>query len=127
MDRASQVLANELPPSVRNTYRSRAEHGEVPYTTLYYRALGRRLKEEKDQSQQYLTPCEENAVVRFLLQMSNLVQPVRIKYIPLLAFSIACQRSTTTDKLPQPLGKNWARAFAKRYLEVKARTSRALD
>jgi hypothetical protein len=51
MDRASQVLAQELPPGVRNTYRGRAEHGEVPYTTLYYRALGRRSKEEKDQSQ----------------------------------------------------------------------------
>jgi hypothetical protein len=46
MDRASQVLAKELSPDVRNTYCARAEHGEVPHTTLYYRALGRCSKEE---------------------------------------------------------------------------------
>ena len=48
MDWASQVLAQELPPGVRNTYRARAEHGEVPYTTLYYRALSQLSKEEKN-------------------------------------------------------------------------------
>jgi hypothetical protein len=58
--------------------------------------------------------------------MSDLAQPVRIKYIPSLAFSIASQRSTT-DKPPKPPGKNWTRAFAKRHPEVKARTSMALD
>lgn len=50
MDRASQVLAQELPPGVRNTYRARAEHGDVPHTTLYYRARGRCSKAVKNQS-----------------------------------------------------------------------------
>ena len=40
-DKASQILAQELPPGVRNTYRARAEKGNVSYTTLYYRAHGR--------------------------------------------------------------------------------------
>jgi hypothetical protein len=71
MDRASQVLAEGIPPGVRNTYRARAEHGKAARSTLNYRALGRRSKEEKDQSQQYLTPCEEKAVVNFLLQTAE--------------------------------------------------------
>ena len=44
---------------------------------------------EKAQGQQYLTPEEEKALISFLLLMSDLGQPVRIKYIPSLAFSLA--------------------------------------
>jgi hypothetical protein len=115
MDRASQVLAQGTPPGVRNTYRALAEHSGVARSTLYYRALGRRSKEQKAQSQQYLTPCEEKAVVNFLLQMAEFEQPVRIKHIPSLAFSVARQRST--NKPPKPPGRNWARAFEKRHPE----------
>jgi hypothetical protein len=82
MDRASQVLAEGIPPGVRNTYRARSEYGKVARSTLNSRALGRRSKEEKDQSQQYLTPCEEKAIVSFLLQMAEFGQPVRIKHLP---------------------------------------------
>ena len=72
---------------------------------LYYRAHGRPSIEEKAQRQQYLTPEEEKALDAFLLLMSNLGQPVRIKYIPSLAFSLAGRRSTT-DKPIKPPGKN---------------------
>ena len=67
MDRASQALALDLPPGVPDTYASRAEHGKVALSTFYYRVRGRRSKEEKAKSQQYPTPCEENAIVEFLL------------------------------------------------------------
>lgn len=125
MDRASQALAQSIPYGVRNTYRARAEHTGVARSTLNARALGRRSKEEKAQSQQYLTPCEEKAIVDFLLQMAELEQSVRIKYIPSLAFSVARQRST--NKSPKPPDKNWARAFEKRHPELKARRNRPLD
>ncbi|KAF1829971.1 hypothetical protein BDW02DRAFT_610026 [Decorospora gaudefroyi] len=75
MDRASQVLAQSLLNNVPRTYAARAEQGD-----------------EKAQSQQYLTPNEEKAVVRFLLLMSSLGKPVRIKFVPFLAFSVARQR-----------------------------------
>ena len=126
MDRASQVLAQGIPHGVRNTYRALAEHSDVARSTLHYRALGRRSKEQKAQNQQYLTPWEEKAVVKYLLHMSDLARPVRIKYIPSLAFSIARQRSMT-DKPPTPPGKNWARAFEKRHPELRARRNRALN
>lgn len=56
MDKASQVLVRGVPPGVRTSYPALADHDEVPHTTLHHRARGRRSMEEKDQSQQYLTP-----------------------------------------------------------------------
>jgi hypothetical protein len=129
MDRASQVLAQALPPDVPRTYASLAERGGVPLSTLH-RDKGRRSIEEKAESQQYLTPQEEKAIVKYLLLMSDLGQPVRIKWIPSLAFCVARNRSTNNPIKPLPIkppGKNWARAFEKRHPELKARTVRALD
>ena len=85
MDRVSQVLAQGVPPGVPKSYHALADHGGVPCTTVHHRA--RRLIEEKAQSQQYLTLSEDKAVFYFLLQMSNLSQPVRMKHIPSIAFS----------------------------------------
>jgi hypothetical protein len=74
-------------------YAALAEQGDIPLSTLHHRAHGRRSKEQKVRSQQHLTPSEEKALVKFLLQMSDLGSPVRIKFLPSLAFNIACHRS----------------------------------
>ena len=37
MDRASQVLAQGLPPDVPETWATLSERSDVPLTTLYYR------------------------------------------------------------------------------------------
>jgi hypothetical protein len=122
MDRASQVLAQGVPKS----YRALADHGDVPRSTLHHRARGRRSIEEKAQSQQYLTPWEEDVVVKFLLQMSDLGRPIRIKFIPSIAFSVTRQRPTTDRPLKSP-GKNWAKALENRHSILKARRVKALD
>jgi hypothetical protein len=82
--------------------------------------------EQKAESQQYLTPSEENAVVQFLLQMSDLGQPVRIKFIPQIAFSVTRHRPTT-DRPHKAPGKNWVKALENRHPELKARRVKALD
>jgi hypothetical protein len=51
MDKASQVLAQGVPPGIRASYRALADHGKVPPSTLHHRARGRRSMEEKAQSQ----------------------------------------------------------------------------
>jgi hypothetical protein len=66
MDRASQVLAQGVPPGVPRSYRAFADHGNVPHSTLHHRARGRRSMEEKAQSQQYLTPWEEDVLIKYL-------------------------------------------------------------
>ena len=68
-------------------------------------------------------PEEEKALVAYLLLMSNLGYPVRIKYITSLALTLVRQRSPTA----KPPGKNWPRAFKKRHPELKARTVKVID
>ncbi|GAB7336667.1 hypothetical protein MBLNU13_g10345t1 [Cladosporium sp. NU13] len=76
--------------------------------------------EAKAQSQQYLTPYEEKAMIDFILQMSALGTPVRIKYISSIAFTVASSRAEH-DRPQKPLGKNWAKALEKRHSELKAK------
>jgi len=101
------------------------DHG-VPMTTLWHRHHGRAARKDCAGKQQYLTPSEEKALSRFLLHMSNHGSPVRIKFLPSLAFTIARQRSTTN--IPKkPPGRNWAQAFNKRHPTLKSRRVRAMD
>jgi hypothetical protein len=105
MDKAAKVLAQGLPPAVPTSYRALTDHGEVPRSTLHARAQGRRSMKEKAQNQQCLGPWEEDALVKFLLQMSDLGQPVQIKFIPFLAFCVARQQSEQA-RLLKPSNKN---------------------
>ena len=91
------------------TYDAISKRSRVPSSTLYYRDHGRRSREEKAQGQQYLTPSEEKALEKYMKQMADLGTPVRIKYIPSLAFSIARRRSTTNKASKAP-HRNWAQA-----------------
>jgi hypothetical protein len=126
MDRASQVLAQGVPHGVPRSYRALADHGKVSRTTLHRRDHGGRSIEEKAESQQYLNPPEVKAVIEFLLHMSNLGQPVRMKYIPSIAF-LATRNRSMQDRPRKPPGKNWAKALEKRHPELKARRVKALD
>lgn len=64
MDKASKVLAQEVPPGVSKSFCALADYSDVPRTTLQHRARGRKSIEEKGQSQQYLYPWEEKALVK---------------------------------------------------------------
>ncbi|USP73004.1 uncharacterized protein yc1106_00278 [Curvularia clavata] len=126
MDKARQVLAQGVPPGVRRSYRTLADHGGVARSTLHHRAHGRPSMQDKAQSQQYLTPWEESALVKFILHMSDLGRPVRIKHIPSLAF-VATRGRPVRDRPSKPPGKNWAKAFERRHPEMTARRVTALD
>jgi hypothetical protein len=67
MDRASQVLAQGVPPGVPRSYRALVDHGNVPHSTLYYRTRGRPLMKDKARDQQYLKLYKEDVVVKYLL------------------------------------------------------------
>jgi hypothetical protein len=125
MDKASRVLAQDPPSGVPRSYRAIADHSGVPRSTLHHRAHGRRSIEEKAESQQYLTPFEEKAVVDFILQMAELGTPVRIKYIPSIAFSSTRHRPLP-DRPLKPPGKNWVKALEKRRPELVARRVKAM-
>jgi hypothetical protein len=58
--------------------------------------------------------------------MSNLGQPIRIKFIPPIAFSITRQRPVSERPLKPP-GRNWPKAFEKRHSELLARRDKGID
>ncbi len=125
-DRASKALAEVFLPEEPRTYDTISKRSKVPPSTLHHRAHGRRSKEQKAQSQQYLTPSEEKALEKVLKLISDLGNPVRIKFLHSLAFSIARQRFTT-GKAIKPPGKNWAQGFSKRHPVLKLKRVRAID
>jgi hypothetical protein len=116
-DRASKALADVRLSGDPQMYEAISKSSNVPLTILYYRARGRRSREVKVQSQQYLTPSEEKGLVRYIQLMADLGIYVRIKFLPSLVFNIARQRSTT-EKSIKPPGKNWPQGFQKRHPEL---------
>jgi hypothetical protein len=65
-------------------------------------------------------------MIDFILQISALGTPVRIKYISSIAFTVACGRPED-DRPQKPLGKNWAKVLEKRHPKLKAKRVKALD
>ncbi|KAH8586896.1 hypothetical protein B0O99DRAFT_665573 [Bisporella sp. PMI_857] len=109
MDRASQALAQGVPPGVPKSYRALVNHSS-----------------EKAQSQQYFTPWEEDVVVKFLLQMSGLGQLMRMKFVLSIAFSVTCQRPAADRPLKSP-SRNWAKALKNRHKVLTAKRVKASD
>jgi hypothetical protein len=125
MEPASQVLAQTDPVDVPADRASLVEtEEEIPYHTRYYRKRGRPSMKEKAQGQQYLTPPEEKALVAFILRMGAVGTPVRVKYIPALAFCIASRRATKRPS--EPPKKNWPQAFCRRHPQLKSRNNRPM-
>ena len=102
MDRASLALAQGLAAGVPRSLRAIAHDGDVPLSTLHARARGRRSIEAKAQSQQYLMPFEEKAVIEFILEMSDLGTPIRNKFIPSIALSVTRHRPEADRPVRQP-------------------------
>ena len=105
MDRASQALALSVPHGVPKSFRALADHHGVPRTTLQHRKRERQSIKEKAQSQQYLYPWEEKALVKFIARQDALSRPVQIKYIGSIAFNLARQREPA-NRPSKPPRKN---------------------
>jgi hypothetical protein len=126
MDRASKILVEGLPISQPCTYAALSAHGKVPRSTVWHRAHGRSLREDKAKSQQYLTPIDEKAPTQHLKRIADIGYPIPIKHLRSLAFIIARQRSAT-NLVVKPPGKNWPKAFKKRHLELTSRKLKPVD
>jgi hypothetical protein len=101
-------------------------------STLWRRARGKPSRIDKAAKQQYLTPAEENALLDYVLRMSERGYPLPVIFLRSLALVIARQRSSAfqtpaDDDNIRPPGKNWPQGFYKCHLELKARRVKALD
>jgi hypothetical protein len=66
MDSATVALLEGLDPTESGTYTTLSKSSKIPYTTLWHRAHGRPSIQDKAKSQQYLTPSEEEALVKYV-------------------------------------------------------------
>lgn len=115
-DRASKALAEACLPGDLRTYDAISKRNNVPLSTLHHRACGRPSKEDKARGQQYLNPSQEKGLARYAKLMSELGNPVRIKFLSSIAFSM--RKRSTSDETINPPGKNWAQGFQKRHPEI---------
>ena len=121
-DRASKALAEASLPGEPRTYDTTSKRSGVPLTTLYYHDHGRekrRLKANCISLHRRRKPSK--SIWKLMADLGN---PVRIKCLRSLAFSIARQRSM--NKATKPPGKNWPRGFQKRHPALKSRRVRAM-
>jgi hypothetical protein len=91
MDKASQVLTQNIPFGVRRLFHALANYSDIARIIFQHRAHGRRLIEEKAKSQHYFHPWEKKAFVKFLVQQDALESLVRIKYLGAIAFNLVCR------------------------------------
>jgi hypothetical protein len=89
MDSATLVLSEGLDPTEDRTYAALSRSHNIPYTTLWHRAHGRPLMQDKARGQQYLSESEEEVLVEYVLRMANNGFPVLVKYLRSLAHVIA--------------------------------------
>jgi hypothetical protein len=126
IDKASQALAESLPDSIPDTLTAQAAHSNVPLSTVTHRANGRPSLESKAVGQQYLYPYEEDAVANFVLQSSALSFPIRMKYLPAIAFS-ATRHQPKADRPLKPPHINWVKPFKRRRPEIVRKKNRPQD
>jgi hypothetical protein len=74
-------------------------------STLWRHARGRPTLKDKAIRQQYLTPCEEESLVRYVLEYTERGYPLPVKSLRSLALVIARRQGSDDPDLQLP-GKN---------------------
>ena len=101
-------------------------------STLWRHARSRPIRKDKADSQQYLTPREERALLEYVLCMDERENPLPVKFLGFIAHVIKRRRPfafqvPAADDGVRPPGKNWPQGFYKCHPELKARKVRPLD
>jgi hypothetical protein len=114
-DPATLALSRLAHSSHCTTWSAKSELTDVPASTLWYCANGRRSREEKAEKQPYLTGPEEKAIEDFVLHFAKNGFPLPLKFLRSLAYLIVEQRSSVplihhVAKLPSA---GWPRNFFK--------------
>jgi hypothetical protein len=123
----------DLPTTTRGNIaksktKIRTSPSDPSKSTLWRHARGKPSRRDKAANQQYLTPCEENVLLEYVLRMSECGYPLPVKFLRSLALVIARQRSPLSKSLPPPMvSDRQARTGYNRHAAFKARRVKALD
>jgi hypothetical protein len=101
--------------------RAAAKAYDVPYSTLSTRLHGIACRRDMTPNLQKLTLKEEEAIVRYILDLDSRGFPPRPQAVQEMADLLLAER----DALP--VGKNWTTNFIKRRTELKTKFNRKYD
>ena len=118
-----QMGIDLLERGIATTSKSAATIVDAAPSTLRHRRLGRRTREEADQSRQKLTPEEERFLVERCEHLGRCGFPVTVEDVRDHALHVYQQR------LPEGrLGKDWVKdSLYHRHPEVRSKFSKQLD
>ena len=118
-----QQAIRECESGAFSSIRAAARAYGVPVATLAHRMQGRRTRRESDADRQRLTPRQEEALVQWILEQSDLGSaPSFARVREMVTFYLAEVYADT-----QPLGKKWMQAFLRRNPAVKSAIGRRID
>jgi hypothetical protein len=115
---AIKALVSGTIPSQRKA----ATLFNIPRSTLQDRLRGIRPAKDFHESQQRLTPAEEDAIKRCLHTLTVWGWPATIRYLRSLAVGLLRAKGDH-----EPLGQNWYKNYLRRHPDLKAIWSRSLD
>ncbi len=81
-------------------------HTQLSKSTRWRHARGQPTLKDKAIRQQYLTPCEEETLVRYVLEYAESGYPLPVKSLRSLALVLARRRGSDHPNLQLP-GKIW--------------------
>lgn len=117
-----QRAITALQSGVETSVRKAATNFDVPRSTLRHRMAGMQPNKSSKIAMQRLTPEEEDAIKKTILQLFAWGWPMTIKAVEALASQLLVKRGDT-----QPLGKNWHYSFLARHPDLKTLWSRSMD
>jgi hypothetical protein len=114
---ALQALQNDKNLSVR----AAAKIYGVPRKTLGRRRAGKPARYDTTPKSRKLTPSEEDAIVQYIIELSERAFPPRLRGVEDMANQLLRVRDAA------PVGKLWAHNFVKRQPELRMRYARKYD
>ena len=115
------LAINAIKQGQFQSVRAAAASYDIPRTTLRDRIHGMASRRDSIPNLQKLTPYEESALVRYILNLDSRGFPPRPQGVQEMADLLLSERGESS------VGKNWTTNFIKRRTEIKAKFSRKYD
>jgi len=101
---------------------------EIPFSTLRYRLLGRKTRNQSYEKQQLLSTTEEEELIAWITNASKLGVPTPLPLVKNLAKEIRANRfATRSDPLDSPISTRWIDRFRARYPTLETCFTRPID
>ena len=115
------LAINAIKQGQFQSVRAAAASYDIPRTTLRDRIHGMASRRDSIPNLQKLTPYEESALVRYILDLDSRGFPPQPQGVQEMADLLLSKRGESS------VGKNWTTNFIKRRTEIKAKFSRKYD